>query len=645
MHPITWDPTEYDVIVIGGGHAGCEAALAASRLGARALLLTLNLDRVAHMPCNCSIGGPGKSHLVREIDALGGYMAQNIDASLTHVRLLNTSKGPAVQATRAQADKRAYEEGMKHRLEHEPNLLLRQAEVTEIATDDRGVVGVVTATGMGFRAPAVVLATGTFLRATVFIGHRTFDYGRAGEPAALHLSASLERLGIHLGRLKTGTVPRIHRRSIDDARCEVQPPDQTGLRFSFLTTQVRTEGLLPCLLTWTNADTHDIVREALPLSATYGGLIEGIGPRYCPSIEAKIVRFPDKERHQVFLELEGWRTSEVYVWGLSNSLPENVQLTMLHSIPGLGKAEITRPGYAVEYDFSDPRQVDYSLQSRTVPGLFLAGQINGTSGYEEAAVQGLLAGTNAVRRQRDAEPLVLRRDEAYAGVLVDDLVSRGVDEPYRMMTSRAEYRLSLRQSNADLRLTPRAREIGLVDDARWSAFEARRARIEEELGRLEATTLRPGPELDAWADEVGTARPSQAQSAARLLARSDVTYADVVRVAAHGRLSADDREEVVARIKYAGYEALEREQAARSRELEDARIPDGLDYAGLRGLKTEAREKLGRIRPMTLGQAARVPGVTASDLSVLALHLAARSRAETRTPSPPGRAGTRVAGG
>lgn len=611
---------EYDVIVVGAGHAGCEAALAAARLGRKTLLLTLNVDSVALMPCNCSIGGPAKGHLVREIDALGGQMGLNIDATYTHIRMLNTGKGPAVQAIRAQADKRLYQAQMKRTLESQPRLHLKQGLVERIIVQGGSVAGVVVQTGIEYRSRAVIITTGTFLRGLIHIGEVSFPAGRAGEFPAERLSDSLRDLGFELGRLKTGTTARVHKASIDFSKTEVQPSDEEPLAFSFISPLRRRDDLLPCWLTYTNERTHDVIRRNLHRSAMYGGRIDGVGPRYCPSIEDKIVKFPDKDRHQAFLEQEGWHTDEIYVQGMSTSLPEEVQLEFLRTMPGLENVHMIRPGYAIEYDFVPPTQLHPSLETKLVRGLFFAGQINGTSGYEEAAAQGLIAGINAARLVEGLEPLILARSEAYIGVMIDDLVTKGVSDPYRLLTSRAEHRLTLRQDNADLRLTPIGREVGLVTDERWEAFQLKSRQIEDEMQRLKTTYVKPGDseKLSVLGIQSLPARVSLEE----LLRRPEIRYSDIARLNGRdGELPPDVREQVELQVKYAGYIERELIQIDRQRRLESLRIPEGFDYNSVPNLSREGREKLARVQPASIGQAARIPGITPADISLLMIVL------------------------
>lgn len=629
----------YDAIVVGAGHAGCEAALAAARMGARTLLLTMNLDNIALMPCNPSIGGPAKGHVVREIDALGGEMARNIDRTFIQVRMLNTGKGPAVQAARAQADKKLYSLSMKHTLERQPNLDLKQALVEELGAIEgerrRGNppgLWVKTGSSQVYEGKTVVLTTGTSLAGRVIIGDTSYEAGRAGEFAALKLSHSLRNLGFNLGRLKTGTPPRLDARSIDFSQTVLLPGSETPLYFSFVSdgatnchfpppnpiypqgTPTSWRPQLPCYRTYTNARTHEIIRANLHRAPLFDGSIQGVGPRYCPSIEDKIVKFAHKSAHPLFLEPEGWETGEVYLQGGNTSLPEEVQVAMLRTIPALERVEMVRAGYAIEYDYVPPSQIQATLESKLIPGLFLAGQINGTTGYEEAAGQGLIAGINAAKKAKGKPLLVLRRDQAYIAVMIDDLVTRELTEPYRLFTSRAEYRLLLRQDNADLRLTPIGYQLGLIDKARYESVEAKREATTKEIGRLEKTFFSPDNETKSLA-------------AIEFLRRPDVSYQTLRSLGlGSGCLSTDIAEQVEIEVKYWGYIEKQRRQVQRIHRLEEWRIPPDADYDALVGLRFEACQKLKGIRPATLGQASRMDGVTPADVAILMVHMGRRRR-------------------
>ena len=612
---------DYDIAVIGAGHAGCEAGLAAARLGMKTLIFSISLEAVANMPCNPHIGGSSKGHLVREIDALGGEMGKNIDKTMIQIKMLNTSKGPAVHSLRAQADRKKYHMEMKHTLEKQENLFLKQGEIVDIKVENGKVVGIETAVGAIYNVKSVIVATGTYLKGKIFMGEFSEESGPDGVSAANRLSDSLKKIGVDLVRFKTGTPARINKRSIDFSKMEVQKGDDNIVPFSF-EDEIKDLKQVDCYLTYTNEKTHEIIRENLHRSPLYAGMIEGTGPRYCPSIEDKVVRFSDKPRHQAFVEPVGLDTEEMYIQGMSSSLPEDVQIALYHTIPGLENAEFTRPAYAIEYDCIDPSNLTLSLEYKGIKGLFMAGQINGTSGYEEAASQGLIAGINASQEIDGKEPVILDRSQAYIGVLIDDIVTKGTNEPYRMMTSRAEYRLLLRQDNADLRLTKIGHNVGLISDERYEKFVKKYENIEKEIKRLKELTVRPEEKVNKLLEKAGTSVLTTGTKMAELLKRTELNYEMLKEIdPERPELSEQEKAEVEIQVKYEGYIKLQEAQVEKFKKLETKILPEDINYEDLKGISLEARQKLNKFKPRSIGQASRISGVSPADVSVLLVYL------------------------
>ncbi len=616
-----YEAGQYDVIVIGAGHAGCEAGLAAARMGADTLMLTLNLDMVAFMPCNPSVGGPAKGVVVREIDALGGEMAKNLDKTYIQMRMLNTGKGPAVQALRAQADKFQYQHEMKNTLENEPNLTLLQGMVDELIVEENECKGVIAKTGAVYRAKSVIITTGTFLRGEIILGELKYSSGPNNQQPSIKLSEHLAQLGFQMERFKTGTPPRINSKTIDYSKTEIQPGDDQPLAFSYETTEFITDQL-PCWLTYTTARTHQLIDENLHRSPMFSGMVKGTGARYCPSIEDKVVRFHDKPRHQVFLEPEGRNTNEVYVQGLSTSMPEEIQHELITSVPGLENARMMRPGYAIEYDAIIPTQLWPTLETKKIKNLYTAGQINGTSGYEEAAAQGIMAGINAARNVMGKEEVILSRSDGYIGVLIDDLVTKGTNEPYRLLTSRAEYRLLLRHDNADLRLTEIGHEIGLISEERYNKYVVKKSAIEGEINRLRSTIIKPNEHAQEVIRREGGSELKDGIRASDLLKRTEMSYKHIHEIIpAEKILPKDVTEQVEIQVKYEGYITKSLQQVERLKKLEDKKIPENIDYDAINGIATEARHKLNEVRPLSIAQASRIAGVNPADISILLVYI------------------------